>query len=554
MNYPTFRKFFANTNLVFLFLVILIVLFVRLRLLNIPFERDEGEYAYAGQSLLQGLLPYRDFYNMKMPGAYFAFALIIKYLGHSAIAIRFATICINFANAELVYRIAKTRLQSDESTIAASVYLLLSLTYEAQGWVSNSEHFVLTPALIGIYALSLVEKAPFLKQNSLFCLSGIALMYAFLTKQHAFGYLIFAVLWIGFISLQKVQNGIFSNTNLLKRLFIRYFFFGMGCFIPIFLLGIYLYTNDLLEPFYFLTFKYAAAYTSIISPPLKYISNFRPIFWNSLVHWTIFFAVIRILCLSKWREKVAEKASESLSLRVYLLLFFVCSFACVCPGGYFRSHYFHLMFPVSSLLIGLGMARCTLFWVKTCQKLRLTPLKLQAMGLLAFVIAQFGYLFAWTPDKIALKMYDSSFKEMKEIGLMLSTQTQSTDKIAILGSEPQIYFYANRVAASGFLYHFPLIEAQKYSETMSKQFTNEIENARPTIFIDNHFLRFDGCNQLTYNYLQQWKNNFCKDYEIIGRVYRDFSKPYSESDLRWKHLNQDISSDSLVMVDIFKRK
>jgi hypothetical protein len=212
------------------------------------------------------------------------------------------------------------------------------------------------------------------------------------------------------------------------------------------------------------------------------------------------------------------------------------------------------MFPASSFLIGLGISQCLLFWVKTSQKLCLTPLKLQGIALLAFIIAQFGYLFAWSPDKIALKMYDSSFKEMKDIGLMLSQQTQSTDKIGILGSEPQIYFYANRLAASGFLYHFPLIEAQKYAETMSKQFTSEIEKVRPTIFIDNHFLTFPGCNQLTYNYLQQWKKDFCKDYEIIGRVYRDFSKPYSESDLRWKHLNQAISSDSLVMIEIFKRK
>jgi hypothetical protein len=151
-------------------------------------------------------------------------------------------------------------------------------------------------------------------------------------------------------------------------------------------------------------------------------------------------------------------------------------------------------------------------------------------------------------------MYDSSFKEMKDIGLMLPNLTQPTDKMAILGSEPQIFFYANRMAATGFLYHFPLIEPQKYAENMSKQFTQETEKSNPTIFIYNHQLTFDGYNQLTYNYLQAWKKNFCKDYEMIGKVYRDLSKPYSPSDLRWKHLNQDISSDSLVMIEIFKRK
>jgi hypothetical protein len=555
MNHSILRKFFANTNVVFLFLVLLLVLFVRLRLLNIPFERDEGEYAYAGQALLQGMLPYRDFYNMKMPGTYFAFALILKYLGHSVTAIRLVTMGLNFANAGLVYWIAKTRFKSNESIIATSVYLLLSLTYEAQGWVSNSEHFVLIPALIGIYALSLTEKASYLKQNILFLGSGIALMVSFLTKQHAFGYLIFATFWIGFMSMQVAKSENASKFTFLKILMIRYFYFGIGCLLPILGLSSYLYTNNLFESFYFLTFEYAAAYISLISPPLKYISNFRPIFWNSFVHWTVFFAVIRILCLSKWSEKVAEKASESLSLRVYLLLFFITSFACVCPGGYFRPHYFQLMFPASALLIALGLSRCTLFWEKTTRKLHLTPLNLQGLALVAFIIAQFGYLFTWTPQKIVLNMYEAAaFTQMQEVGTTLLKLSQPTDKIAMLGAEPQIFFYANRNSATGFLYHYPLIEHQKYAETMSKQFVSEIEKSRPNFLVYSSVMKDETHNPLTANYLNQWKEQFCNDYEMIGKIYKDISQPHSPAYSRWKHLNQDISSDTSVIMEIYNRK
>jgi hypothetical protein len=555
MNYQNFRNSFKNTNFLFLLLSIILVLFVRLRLLNIPFERDEGEYAYAGQALLQGLLPYRDFYNMKMPGTYFAFALIIKYLGHSAGAIRFATLCINFANAGLVYRIAKTRLQSQESILATSVYLLLSLTYEAQGWVSNSEHFVLLPALLGIYALSLFENANNFKQYFLLFLSGIGLTAALLTKQHAFGYLIFAGLWITFMSWENAKKSNLGNVLFLKTVIIRYLFFGIGCLLPALALGVYLYKNNLFEAFYFLTFKYAAAYTALISPPLKYISNFRPIFWNSCVHWILFFAVIRILCLSKRSEKITENLSQVLSLRVYLLLFFVCSFACVCPGFYFRPHYFQLMFPAASLLIALGLERCTLFWTKTCQKWRLTAIKLQGIALFVFLITQLGYLFSWSPYKILLDMYDGdAFTEMQVIGKILSKWTQPDDKIGMLGAEPQIFFYANRASASGFLYHYPLIEHQKYATTMSEQFVKEIEKSQPKIFIYSYQINDITHNQLTCNYLNHWKKIFCKDYEIIGKVYKDLSKSFSPTDLRWKHLNQDILSDSLVIVEIFKRK
>jgi hypothetical protein len=55
---------------VFLCIVILFFASIRLRLRDVPLERDEGEYAYAGQLILQGIAPYQLAYNMKFPGTY----------------------------------------------------------------------------------------------------------------------------------------------------------------------------------------------------------------------------------------------------------------------------------------------------------------------------------------------------------------------------------------------------------------------------------------------------------------------------------------------------
>ena len=58
-------------------IVFVLVVAIRLRLLGIPLERDEGEYAYAGQLLLEGRPPYELAYNMKFPGTYAAYAGIM---------------------------------------------------------------------------------------------------------------------------------------------------------------------------------------------------------------------------------------------------------------------------------------------------------------------------------------------------------------------------------------------------------------------------------------------------------------------------------------------
>ena len=54
----------------FLGIILLTVAIIRIRLLSFPLERDEGEYAYFGQLILQGIPPYKLAYNLKLPGTY----------------------------------------------------------------------------------------------------------------------------------------------------------------------------------------------------------------------------------------------------------------------------------------------------------------------------------------------------------------------------------------------------------------------------------------------------------------------------------------------------
>src|SRR5271154_7088682 len=80
-------------------LVVLVVLlfvgFIRVRLLEMPLERDEGEYAYAGQLILQGIPPYELAYNMKLPGTYFAYALGMAVFGETTSGVHLTLLVVN---------------------------------------------------------------------------------------------------------------------------------------------------------------------------------------------------------------------------------------------------------------------------------------------------------------------------------------------------------------------------------------------------------------------------------------------------------------------------
>src|SRR5580704_5484022 len=87
-------------------LVLLAIFFfglIRYRLRDMPLERDEGEYAYSGQLLLQGIPPYKLAYNMKLPGIYVAYASILGAFGQTRAGIHLGLLLVNAATVLVLY-------------------------------------------------------------------------------------------------------------------------------------------------------------------------------------------------------------------------------------------------------------------------------------------------------------------------------------------------------------------------------------------------------------------------------------------------------------------
>ena len=157
-----------------------VVVLVRLRLLGLPLERDEGEYAYMAQQLLQGVLPYTESHSMKFPGIYFVYAGILAIFGQSPVAIHLSLLFVNLATAFLLFLLGRNLLSESAGIVAAVSFAVLSLSPALQCVWANSEHFVLLPALGGILLLRMARDQP-----ARFFFSGLLLGCALLIKQHA---------------------------------------------------------------------------------------------------------------------------------------------------------------------------------------------------------------------------------------------------------------------------------------------------------------------------------------------------------------------------------
>ena len=112
---------------------------------EIPLIRDEGEYAYIGQRILQGDVPYRDVYNQKTPFAFYAMAAGQSLLGPTVSELRLFGSAYGLLSTSAVYVAARVALGPLGAAVAA-------LTFAAPGLRSgrhpaSGEHRVLHAAV-----------------------------------------------------------------------------------------------------------------------------------------------------------------------------------------------------------------------------------------------------------------------------------------------------------------------------------------------------------------------------------------------------------------------
>jgi hypothetical protein len=147
------KSFVRHRGWLIVAVTVLLCFVVRVRLRDMALEGDEGEYAYAGQLMLQGVPPYKAAYNMKLPGTYAAYAIIMAVFGQTPAGIHVGVALINAASIVLMFLIGRRLLDEITGAVAAVSYGLLSLSPSVLGLAGHATHFVVLPALIGIWLL-----------------------------------------------------------------------------------------------------------------------------------------------------------------------------------------------------------------------------------------------------------------------------------------------------------------------------------------------------------------------------------------------------------------
>jgi 4-amino-4-deoxy-L-arabinose transferase-like glycosyltransferase len=436
--------------------------FVRGRLLSFPLERDEGEYAYIGQLMLHGVPPYRAAYSMKLPGTPAVYALMMMVFGQTIEGIHRGLAVINAITILLVFLLARRLFDARAGVVAAATFALLSVGRGSMGMAAHATHFISLFALAGIVALLWAYDTG---RRWLFFVAGLCLGTAFLMKQHGAVFIAFGLLYV--ICREKQQQPRDDRTGL-GRL-------GMligGCVLPFVFTCLVLAWAGVFGRFWFWTFGYAKAYLKQqpeggAAKALYYACQL--VIVPNLFLWSL--AGIGLFALWFARKRAG---------RFFLTGLLAFSILAVCPGFYFRTHYFIVMFPAVALLVGSAV------W---------SAFNLgRSMGIAAFVLfllalsgslwSQRSFLFLKSPDDLCHEIYHlQPFVESIEVGKYLARRSGPGDRLAVLGSEPQLYFYSGLRSATGYLYMYPMMENHDFSLDMQQNMIEEIETARPRFVV-----------------------------------------------------------------------
>lgn len=451
-----------------LLIVVLIVFsFIRLRLASFPLERDEGEYAYFGQLILHGIPPYKMAYNLKLPGTYCCYALIMAIFGQTVTGIRIGLLLFNLGSLLFLFYITKRLFNVFAALIAVATCSVFFVSLAFLGQAAHATHFVTFFSLGGIYfLLSAVEK----RKYWMFLVSGLFMGLAFLMKQSGVFFPLFGGLMI-------IIHYFFDSQKKLLRSFLNLVIFGVGAILPLLITMFILKGAGVFEKFWFWTMVYPRTYGARVPASQAWI-NFKILFQTITESFRSIWimAGLGVIALFFYRGNAFY--------RLFTGIYLVFAFLNAVPGFYFRSHYFVPMIPAVSILTGLFLVFINSLIEKKFRYIGF----ITAIGFLAFLISGLNvwkeYYFTRSPDELCRWIYQRNyFNEAIPVAKYIQANTEEKDKIFVFGSEPEIYFYSQRLSATGYIYMYDLVFPQPFKKTMQNEMITEVEAVKPKYMV-----------------------------------------------------------------------
>jgi len=439
----------------------LLVLALRAPLMDLPLERDEGDYAYIAWRLAHGEVPYLDWFDQKPPGVFAAYRVAFGLLGDSVLAIRIAAALFSALASIALFFVVRPLLGPLAATLAAILLGFLSADPMIQGPIANTELFML-PGIVAAAALFLHvvsnERTPIAACIAL----GVSLGVATAFKQVAAVNIPFFLLAFALCV---------RGPGRWRRLAAFTGWLGVG--------GLLVWGPILI--WFQQRGGLAAALDAVLLHNLSYASAL-PLSrrWANLVFYGGRFAPshgaawilagVGLALLARRRDRF-----PALFLGGWALVNAVG----VSASGQYFPHYFQQMLPAVASLAAATLA------VEPASPgpSRVRVALVSALALLPLALAAPRF-WALPPAEAMQTIYpDDAFQNMPALAREIASVSEPQDTVFVFGTEPELLFYARRVSASRYHFLFPLFGPYRDALERQRGVAAEVTRAQPAVLV-----------------------------------------------------------------------
>jgi hypothetical protein len=432
-----------------------LALLIRSTIAAIPLERDEGAYAAIAQRWRHGEIPYQAYFDHKPPGVLAAYCAILAVFGERAspAAIHWATQVYSLVTLWVLYGVGRRLLSERAGLLAAALGAILLADASVLGNESNSEVFQVLPQTAALWAALVAGERR--TSRSAF-LAGVLLGGAVLFKQIAIVLVVPALVFVWWRGARRIPPVLAL---------------AAGVLVPVALAVGYFAAHGAAGALYECTVAYNRTYACVV--PLS-------------AYPAVLAASLRAFATSAWPvlilaayalAAIARGEVEAVKSRALLAGWAAFSLLSVGAGGRFFPHYWVVMVPPLALLAASAVERLPRASMVAWGAVAVTAMAVWAVN-------PWYYSPAMGPDEKVWRLYGlNPFAESQAVAAFVAEHSSPEDRVLVLGSEPEILYYAGRRSASRFVYMYPLGLPGPSSQAWQEAVVGEITRDPPRLIV-----------------------------------------------------------------------
>ena len=433
----------------------LVFVAARVPFFDVPLERDEGEYAYIAWRMLEGDVPYRDAFDQKPPGVFAAYAAAFLLFGRTAEGVRLFLHLWSAATALALFACVRRLSGALAGVGAVLLFAVFSTDPRVGANSANTEMFLLLPMVGALWCWLRSEAAE--RPGAWLAAAGALAAAACWFKPVA----VANALHLAWLAAAPRSGRAGSPAGRLAALALGAVAASAVVLVPFVASGA---LDELLDAVVIHNLAYASRRSLA-----EGLANLAFALGEQLPSFAV-----------AWLLAGLGLAVASGRVRRVLAGWLVASALGAAIGLQFRPHYFVQLLPPLAALGGTALAAIALRLGRSPLRAGVAAALLALLAVAPPLVANRDALLADSPEAVARQLWGlNPFPEARAIGEYIARTSGPEDTVFVVGSEPQIPFYAGRRSATRYIIFYPLTGRFDRALERQREVVDEVAREEP---------------------------------------------------------------------------